>query len=105
VIFIVAQKTEKLPWVEKYRPKFTRDMAFPTAKVGRQKVDLIEDLKKFVISFFKEKEKLNDANRQIRTYNRTHEEKDHQEEKKLPLDKAAVLLEGPPGIGKTTIAY
>ena len=102
---MVAQKTEKMPWVEKYRPKFTRDMAFPTAKVGRQKVDLIEDLKKFVISFFKEKEKLNEVNRQIKTHNRTHEEKEHQEEKKLPLDKAAVLLEGPPGIGKTTIAY
>ena len=102
---MVAQNTEKIPWVEKYRPKFTRDMAFPTAKVGRQKVDLIEDLKKFVISFFKEKEKLNAINQQIRTHNRTHEEKDHQKEKKLPLDKAAILLEGPPGIGKTTIAY
>jgi len=100
-----AQNTEKLPWVEKYRPQFTRDMAFPTAKVGRQKVDLIEDLKKFVISFFKEKEKLNEINRQIRSHNRTHEEKEHQETKKLPLDKAAVLLEGPPGIGKTTIAF
>jgi len=100
-----TQNTEKMPWVEKYRPQFTRDMAFPTAKVGRQKVDLIEDLKKFVISFFKEKEKLNDVNRKIRTHNRTHEEKEHQEEKKLPLDKAAVLLEGPPGIGKTTLAY
>ena len=102
-----TQNTEKMPWVEKYRPQFTRDMAFPTAKVvgSRQKVDLIEDLKKFLISFFKEKEKLNDVNRKIRTHNRTHEEKEHQEEKKLPLDKAAVLLEGPPGIGKTTIAY
>ena len=50
-----TQNTEKMPWVEKYRPKFTRDMAFPTAKVGRQKVDLIEDLKKFVISFLKKK--------------------------------------------------
>ncbi|MHA1241373.1 MAG: AAA family ATPase, partial [Promethearchaeota archaeon] len=70
-----------------------------------QKVDLIEDLRKFVISFFKEKEKINEINRQIRTHNRTHEEKEHQDEKKLPLDKAAVLLEGPPGIGKTTVAY
>ncbi len=102
---MVAQKTEKLPWVEKYRPKFTRDMAFPTAKVGRQKVDLIEDLKKFIVSFFKEKEKINEINRQIRAHNWTHEEKEHQDEKKLPLDKAAVLLEGPPGIGKTTIAF
>ncbi len=100
-----TKNTEKLPWVEKYRPKFTRDMAFPTAKVGRQKVDLIEDLKKFVTSFFKEKEKLNEKNRQIRTHNRTHEEKEHKDEKKLPLDKVAVLLEGPPGIGKTTLAY
>ncbi|MBY9010573.1 MAG: AAA family ATPase, partial [Candidatus Lokiarchaeota archaeon] len=80
-------------------------MAFPSAKVGKEKVDLIEDLKKFVTSFFKEKKKLNKINRQIKTHNRTHEEKEHQEEKKLPLDKAAVLLEGPPGIGKTTIAY
>jgi len=69
-----TQNTEKIPWVEKYRPKFTKDMAFPTAKVGSQKVDLIEDLRKFVISFFKEKEKINEINRQIRTHNRTHEE-------------------------------
>jgi len=102
---MVAQKTEKLPWVEKYRPKFTRDMAFPTAKVGRQKVDLIEDLKKFIVAFFKEKDKINEINRQIRAYNRTHEEKEHKDEKKLPLNKAAVLLEGPPGIGKTTIVF
>ncbi len=101
---MVAQKKMEI-WTEKHRPRFTRDMAFPTAKVGRQKVDLIEDLRKFVISFFKEKEKLNEINREIRTHNRTHEEKEHREEKKLPLDKAAVLLEGPPGIGKTTLAY
>ncbi|MBY9021328.1 MAG: AAA family ATPase, partial [Candidatus Lokiarchaeota archaeon] len=102
---MVTQNKEKMPWVELYRPKFTRDMAFPTAKVGRQKVDLIEDLKKFIVSFFKEKEKINEINRQIRAHNRTHEDKEHQDEKKLPLDKAAVLLEGPPGIGKTTIAF
>ena len=101
----LVEKKKKLPWVEKHRPQFTKDMAFPSAKVGKEKVDLIEDLKKFVTSFFKEKKKLNKINRQIKTHNRTHEEKEHQEEKKLPLDKAAVLLEGPPGIGKTTIAY
>ena len=95
----------KIPWVEKYRPRSIKDMALPTAKIGRQKVDIAEELRRFVIEFFKEKRKINEANKKIRAYNRIHEEKDQKEELKLATEKAAVLLEGPPGVGKTTIAY
>jgi len=95
----------KIPWVEKYRPRSIKDMALPTAKIGRQKVDIAEELRRFIIEFFKEKRKINEANKKIRAYNRIHEEKDQKEELKLATEKAAILLEGPPGVGKTTIAY
>ncbi|MFX0075906.1 MAG: replication factor C large subunit [Candidatus Hermodarchaeota archaeon] len=96
---------ESMPWVEKYRPKSIKEMALPTAKVGSQKVNIAEELKQFVLDFFKEKRKINEANKAIRLYNRTHEEKDHKDELKLAPEKVAVLLEGPPGVGKTTIVY
>ncbi len=102
---MAVSSNEKIPWVEKYRPRSIKDMALPTAKVGRQKVDIAEELRSFIIEFFKEKRKINEANKRIRAYNRIHEEKEQKEELKLVTEKAAVLLEGPPGVGKTTIAY
>jgi len=102
---MTVNSNEKIPWVEKYRPRSIKDMALPTAKVGSQKVDIAEELRRFITEFFKEKRKLNEANKKIRAYNRTHEEKEQKEEIKLSPEKAAVLLEGPPGVGKTTIAY
>jgi len=96
---------ENIPWVEKYRPKSIKEMALPIAKVGRQKVNIAEELRQFILRFFKEKSKINEANKEIRAYNRTHLEKEQKEELKLAPEKAAVLLEGPPGVGKTTIAY
>jgi len=105
VVYLTIKSYEKIPWVEKYRPKSTKDMALPTAKDGRQKVNIIEELRHFILNFFKEKRKINEANKTIRAFNRTHEEKQHKEELKLAPEKAAVLLEGPPGVGKTTIAY
>ena len=43
-----------IPWVEKYRPKSISEMALPTAKLGKEKVDLADELKAFISTFFKE---------------------------------------------------
>lgn len=93
------------PWVEKYRPASIKEMALPSAKLGRQRVNLAEHLTDFVKSFFREIEKINEKNRKIRAFNRTASEKEQKEELRLPPEKAAVLLEGKPGIGKTSIVY
>lgn len=93
------------PWVEKYRPKSIKEMALPSAKLGRQRVNLAEHLTEYIKSFFEEIEKINEKNRKIRTFNRTAIEKEQKEEVSLPPEKAAVLLEGQPGIGKTSIVY
>ncbi|TFG30602.1 MAG: replication factor C large subunit [Promethearchaeota archaeon] len=95
----------EIPWVEKYRPKSMKDMVLPSAKVKGHRVDLAEELTNFVKNFFKEIGNLNDQNKKLRAYNRTVPEKEQKEEVSLPPEKAAVLLEGPPGIGKTSIVY
>jgi len=94
-----------MPWVEKYRPKTIKDMALPTAKVSGQRVNLAEELTKFIKDFFKATEKINEENKQIRSHNRHVPEKQQKDELRLPPDKTAVLLEGQPGIGKTSIVY
>ena len=48
-----------ITWVEKYRPKSMRDMALPKAKVGREKVELAEELTKFLKEFFKQTKNIN----------------------------------------------
>ena len=93
------------PWVEKYRPKSINKMALPSAKINRHKVDLAEELRKFVINFFKEKQDLNEKNLLIKLHNRTHGKKEQQKRLSLASEKSAVLLEGPPGVGKTSIVY
>jgi len=80
-------------------------MALPSAKVKGHKVDLAEELTNFVSNFFKEIEKINQKNKKIRFNNRTGSESDYIEELKLSPEKAAILLEGPPGVGKTSIVY
>ena len=94
-----------IPWVEKYRPKSIKEMALPTAKVSGQRVKLSEELIDFIKRFFIERKKVNQENTKIREFNRTVIEKEQKEEKKISTEKAAVLLEGPPGIGKTSIVY
>ncbi|MFX0003963.1 MAG: AAA family ATPase, partial [Candidatus Hodarchaeota archaeon] len=94
-----------IPWVEKYRPKSIKEMALPTARLGRQRVKLDEELTNFIKQFFEERGRINRENKEIREFNRTAIEKDQKEEKSVSPEKAAVLLEGPPGIGKTSIVY
>ncbi|MFX0010847.1 MAG: replication factor C large subunit [Candidatus Hermodarchaeota archaeon] len=101
----MTTKKSEIPWVEKYRPKSVSEMALPSAKVNNNKVNLAEDLKRFIVEFFKEIDNINAENKKIRLFNRNNEEKDQKKELHLSPDKAAVLLEGPPGIGKTTIVY
>ncbi len=105
----IAKKPTKvaveMPWVEKYRPKSMNEMALPSAKVEGHRVDLAEELTNFIRTFFKEIKSINEKNKKIRAYNRTAVEKEQKEEIKLPPEKTAVLLEGPPGIGKTSIVY
>lgn len=93
------------PWVEKYRPQSIKEMAIPQAKVGGHRVALDEELRKFVKNFFNEIHKVNEENKKIRVYNRTVEEKKQKKELAVSSEKSAVLLEGPPGVGKTSIVY
>ncbi|MGQ4873177.1 MAG: replication factor C large subunit [Promethearchaeia archaeon] len=100
-----STKRNDRPWVEKYRPKSIKEMALPVAKVDGQRVDLAKELTEFINNFFRIVEDINQKNRKIRAYNRTAPPNKQKEELKVPSDKAAVLLEGPPGIGKTSIVY
>jgi len=101
----MSKRKPDIPWVEKYRPKSIKEMALPTARIGRQRVKMDEELTKFINQFFEERSKINKENKEIREFNRTAIEKDQKEEKQIPTEKTAVLLEGPPGIGKTSIVY
>jgi replication factor C large subunit len=96
---------KNLPWVEKYRPKSIREMAIPQAKVSGHIVALDEELRTFIKNFFRETQKINEENKKIKSFNRTVEDKKQKKQLKIPSEKAAVLLEGPPGIGKTSIVY
>ncbi|MFX0031265.1 MAG: replication factor C large subunit [Candidatus Hodarchaeota archaeon] len=96
---------KNLPWVEKYRPSSIKSMALPIAKIKGHKVKLNEELESFISEFFEEMDRINIENRKIRQFNRLHSEKERKEEIKIAPEKAAVLLEGPPGIGKTSIVY
>ncbi|MFX1477837.1 MAG: replication factor C large subunit [Promethearchaeota archaeon] len=98
-------KTFKIPWVEKYRPKSLKDMALPTARVNGQRVKLAEELTNFIEEFLKERTRINKENTEIKEFNKTAIEKDQKELIKIDPEKAAILLEGPPGIGKTSIVY
>ena len=101
----MSKKDSDIPWVEKYRPKSIKEMALPTARLGRQRVKLAEELMSFIEDFFEERKTVNRENKLIREFNRTAIEKEQKEEIKIAPKKAAVLLEGPPGIGKTSIVY
>ena len=101
----MSKRNLDIPWVEKYRPKSIKEMALPTARLGRQRVKLNEELTNFLNQFFEERKRVNRENKRIREFNRTAIEKDQKEEKRIATEKAAVLLEGPPGIGKTSIVY
>jgi len=99
------EANQNIPWVEKYRPKSIREMAIPQAKVNGHRVALDDELRTFIKNFFNDIHKINEENKKIRTFNRNTDDKHQKEELKIPPEKAAVLLEGPPGIGKTSIVY
>ncbi len=101
----MEKQGDNMPWVEKYRPKSIKEMALPVARINRQRVNLAETLMDFINSFFKEMERINEENKKIKAFNRTATKKEQKNIIKLAPDKAAVLLEGPPGIGKTSIVY
>jgi len=101
----MSKERIEIPWVEKYRPKSIKEMALPSARMSGQRVKLAEELMSFVEDFFEERKRVNRKNKQIREFNRTAIEKEQKEEIEIPPEKAAVLLEGPPGIGKTSIVY
>lgn len=98
-------KTVEMPWVEKYRPKSLKEMALSTARVSGQRVKLDEELTDFIKNFFIERKRVNNENAKIRKYNKTVIEKEQKEYIQIEPEKAAVLLEGPPGIGKTSIVF
>lgn len=98
-------KTVEMPWVEKYRPKCLKEMALPTAKVSGQRVKLDEELIDFIKNFFIERKRINNENAKIREHNKTVIEKEQKEYIQSVTEKAAILLEGPPGIGKTSIVF
>ncbi|HEY0089516.1 MAG TPA: AAA family ATPase, partial [Candidatus Lokiarchaeia archaeon] len=94
-----------IPWVEKYRPKSIKEMALPTAKLKGHRVNLTEQLIDFIKKFFEEVKKINEENKNIRISNRNASESELKEEIKIVPEKTAILLEGPPGVGKTSIVY
>jgi len=98
-------KTVEMPWVEKYRPKSLKEMALSTARVSGQRVKLDEELIDFIKNFFIERKRVNNENAKIREHNKTVIEKEQKEYIQIASEKAAVLLEGPPGIGKTSIVF
>ncbi|MFX1323505.1 MAG: replication factor C large subunit [Promethearchaeota archaeon] len=102
---INISKTNEKPWVEKYRPKSLKEMALPSARVVGQRVKLAEEITRFVKIFFDERKRINIENQKIREFNKTVTEKEQKDELQIATEKAAILLEGPPGIGKTSIVY
>ncbi|MHA1255158.1 MAG: hypothetical protein ACTSPS_06105 [Promethearchaeota archaeon] len=98
----MAKKTGEpksdIPWVEKYRPQSIKEMALPTAKAEGHRVQVAEELIDFVHNFFKEMKKINEDNKKIKAHNRITNEKEHKELLKIDPLKAAILLEGPPGV-------
>ncbi|MFX1425974.1 MAG: replication factor C large subunit [Promethearchaeota archaeon] len=94
-----------IPWVEKYRPKSLKDMALPTARANGQRVKIDDELIAFITNFFTERKRVNLENAKIKEYNKTVIEKEQKDYIQIEPAKAAILLEGPPGIGKTSIVF
>ena len=94
-------KKNNIPWVEKYRPQTTKDL------IGFEKIT--NKLKKFLDEFLI----LQDKYRKLRKEIKTISEPSAIKKKKLQLKsfqlkmirQKAILLIGPAGVGKTSIAY
>jgi replication factor C large subunit len=101
---MISKKID-MPWVEKYRPKSLKEMALPTARVSGKRVKIAEELSAFISNFLIERKRINQENTKIKAYNKTVIEKEQKDLIHIDPQKAAVLLEGPPGIGKTSIVF
>ena len=94
-------KEKNIPWVEKYRPQTTKDL------IGFEKNS--NKLKQFLDDFFNLQTKYRNLRKEIKTIS----DPSIIRKKKLQLKsfqlkmvrKKAILLIGPAGVGKTTIAY
>ncbi|MFX1281053.1 MAG: replication factor C large subunit [Promethearchaeota archaeon] len=102
---IKISKKVEMPWVEKYRPKNLKDMALPTARANGQRVKIDEELTAFIKDFFIERKRINTENAKIKEYNKSVIEKEQRDYLQIETSKTAILLEGPPGIGKTSIVF
>ncbi len=52
--------SNKIPWVEKYRPQSLKEMALSSAKVSGHRIKFDEELTNFIKNFYTEIKKLNE---------------------------------------------
>ncbi|MHA2001312.1 MAG: AAA family ATPase [Promethearchaeota archaeon] len=98
---IKSKKQNDIPWVEKYRPKSSKDMAGFNA--------IILKLRAFLENFFQLQLEIKQLQKNLRRTTEAIEKKKlnlkiKSAQTKLAKNRAKILL-GPPGIGKTTIVY
>lgn len=85
-------------WTEKYRPNTSSEM------MGCRKLKKV--LNDFLDDAFIEISRVRKKNKEIKTHNqRVTKKKDRKKEVKTNTKKIALMLRGPPGIGKTTGVY